>query len=213
MDINIIKVNVNSFEMCAINMYNIKTKIKGTHRLIAETDMLLLKEPEFNWNLDFQKSYAGKSDTFPILIMNKIYKIFNIRNKYIKNYNINKNLFISYNIKKINKKDLYPHFNNGLTLIKEDFAEKFYEKVISLDLFNTFYKNFEKKYYHFAFQILFGLILLELTDNWEPFKPGINYLLKGYDPNKFGKKNITLLHYCGIGAGKLVKKDFPEYFI
>uniref|UniRef100_A0A6C0LZ91 Uncharacterized protein n=1 Tax=viral metagenome TaxID=1070528 RepID=A0A6C0LZ91_9ZZZZ len=211
-DVNLIKFDCDKIEDVALSRYNVDTRIKGTHRLIAETDMLFLKEPNFNWNVDFQKMYAGSSKTFPINIMNKIYKIYNIKNKYIKNYNINHDLFVSYNVKKINKKYLFPHFNNGLTLIKEDFAKKFFEKIISLDLFNRFYINFDKKYYYHAFQIIYGLVLLELTDNWEPFEPGINYLLKVYNCNKFGKDNISLLHYCGCGAGKIALKEFPDYF-
>ena len=61
--------------------------------------------------------------------------------------------------------------------------------------------------------MLYGLILLELTDNWEPFKPGINYLLPVYDINKFGKENVSLLHYCGCNGGKQVQKHFSNYFL
>lgn len=212
LDVNLIFIDTNDIRVCAINRFVIPTRIKGTHRLIAETDMLMLKEPNFNWDVDFQQMYAGSAKIFPIEIMNKIYKMFKIKNKYIKNYNINNNLFVSYNVKKINKKYLFPHFNNGLTLIKEDFAKKFFQKITHLDLFNRFDINFDKKYCHHAFQIIFGLVLSELSDNWEPFEPGINYLLKVYDVNKFGKQNISLLHYCGVGAGELVQKQFPEYF-
>jgi len=213
LDVNIIKCNVDNFDQLCVERYIVKTKIKGTHRLLAETDMLLLKEPNFNWNVDFQKMYGGIANIFPISVMNKIYKMFDIKNRYIKNYNINQDLFISYNIKKKNKNNLFPHFNNGLTLITEEFSKKFYEKMISLDWINKQNKYFEPKYHHFLGQVLHSFVLLELTDNWEPFEPGINYLLKTYDVNKFGKENISLLHYCGIGAGKLVLNKFPEYFI
>ncbi len=174
--------------------------------------MLLLKEPNFNWNVDFQKMYAGRSNTFPISEMNKIYKIFNIQNKYIKNYNINRDLFISYNIKKINKNNLYPHFNNGLTLVKEDFSKRFYNKMMSINFEQIKKTYFHKKYHHHFYQIIMGLLKLELTDNWQPFEPGINYLLKVYDYNKFGKDNISLVHYCGRGGGIIALKAFPEYF-
>jgi len=177
-DVNLIKCNVNNLSALRLEGYIVKTKIKGTHRLIAETDMLLLKEPNFNWDVDFQKMYGGSSDTFPPNIMNKIYKMFDIKNKYINNYNINRNLFVSYNVKKINKNNLYPHFNNGLTLLNEDFSEKYYKKMISHDFISKRNKYFPKNFHHHFGQILFGLILVELSDNWEPFEPGINYLLK-----------------------------------
>jgi hypothetical protein len=211
MDVNLIKCNVDTLDDLGIGRYIVKTKIKGTHRLIAETDMLLLKEPTFNWNVDFQKMYSCKAD-FPPEIMSKIYKMFNIQNKYINNYSINKNLFVLYNINKINKNNLFPHFNNGLTLIKEDFSEKYYKKFISLDSLNKRNKYFAPWCYHFFGQMLQGLILLELTDNWEPFEPGINYQIKVYNVNKFGKENISILHYCGVGGGEQVKIHFPEYF-
>lgn len=212
LDVNVIKTNSCCLTECGIERYIVKTKIKGTHRLIAETDMLLLKEPNFNWNVDFQKMYAGSLNIYPEQIINKIHKIFNIKNKYKDNYKVNPGLFISYNVKKINKNKLYPHFNNGLTLIKEDFSEKYYKKIISLNYTNKKFKYFDKRYHHHLDQFFKGLILLELTDNWEPFEPGINYLLKVYDVNKFGKQNISLLHYCGVGADELVQKQFPEYF-
>ena len=212
LDVNLIKTSSNRIIECSLERYIVKTKVKGTHRLIAETDMLLLKEPKFNWNVDFQKMYGKYSKTFPPNIMNNIYKMFNIKNKYIQNYNKNCNLFVSYNIKKISKNKLFPHFNNGLTLIKEDFSQKFYQKMISIDFIKR-RNHFPSRYHHFYGQILYSLILLELTDNWEPFKPGINYLLKVYNINKFGKENISLLHYCGSGGGKLVKKHFSNHFL
>jgi hypothetical protein len=211
-DVNLIKVDCNSIAELGIEKYNVNTRYPGTHRLMAETDMLLLKEPTFNWDVDFQKMYAGTSRKFPISIMKKMYNMFAIKNKYIQNYSHNSNLFISYNVKNIHKNNLYPHFNNGLTLLKEDFSKKVYTKLKENDWINKRNIYFEKQYHHHFGQLLSGFIKLELTDNWEPFNPGINYLLKVYDVNKFGKENISLLHYAGVGAEILVKKEFPEYF-
>ena len=213
MDVNLIKVNCNSMDELLIEMYNVKTRYPGTHRLMAETDMLLFKEPTFNWDVDFQKMYASSSKVFPISIMKKMYNMFGIKNKYIKNYSQNSKLFVSYNVRNIHKKKLFPHFNNGLTLVKEDFSKNVYTKLNSLDWINKRNIHFKKKYHHHFRQVLMGLINLELTDNWEPFNPGVNYLLKAYDINTFGKDKISLLHYCGKGAGYLVSTQFPEYFI
>lgn len=212
MDVNLIKTNSTDINECSLERYNVKTRIKGTHRLIAETDMILLNDPKFNWNVDFQKMYDNVAKVYPYPIMKKIFNVFNIKNKYIKNYHINNNLFISYNVKKIHKNKLFPHFNNGLTLIKEEFSTKFYNKVISLERIKKRNNLFHSKYHHFFEQVLYGLVILELTDNWEPFEPGINYILKVWDVEKFEKKNISLLHYCGCGSGELVKQKFPEYF-
>ncbi len=210
MNVNLIKINTETLRACALERYIVKTRIKGTHRLLAETDMLFLKEPNFNWDVDFQKMYAGPIEGKNV---QQIERIFNIRNKYIKNYNINDNPFISYNIKKINKNEIYPHFNNGLTLIKEEFSKEFYKKGFN------FFKKLNKHIchdlkinHHFADQVLYGLLLLELTDNWEPFEPGINFLYFDKIFEKFGRENISLLHYAGTDGAKLAQQKFPEYF-
>ena len=73
-------------------------------------------------------------------------------------------------------------------------------------------EKFDKNTAHFIGQWMMGPILITLSDNWKPFPSSINYLLKEYDVNEFGKDRIQLLHYCGVGAGELVKKHFKEYF-
>ena len=51
--------------------------------------------------------------------------------------------------------------------------------------------------------------LLKLSDNWKPFNPGFNYIIK--IDSKINK-NISLLHYCGTGGYELAFKDYQEYF-
>lgn len=213
LEVNLLKINTNDIRICALNRYIVNTPIKGTHRLLCETDMLLMNEPFFNWNVDFQAMYAGNI-YFNNTIINKFIKDFNI-NK-LKKFNLNKNrdLFVSYVMKKKDKLELFPHFNNGLILIKEDFARIVYNKLINSNFINYIDSNFKnnKNICHLGPQVIISILTYELTDNWEPFKPGINYLLKSLDVNIFNKNNITLIHYCGINAGSLVKKIYPEYF-
>ena len=66
-------------------------------------------------------------------IIEKMYSSFRINIGNLKN-NIDKNksLFTSYNVEKKGKSELFPCFNNGLYLIKEELAEKFYNKIITI---------------------------------------------------------------------------------
>lgn len=206
LDINLIKTNIKNFSICSLQRYITKTKIKGTHRLIAECDMVLLKEPIFNFNVDFQAMYAGNI-LYPEKEINYIKKFYNLNIN--KDIDIkNKQLFIEYNIYNKKKNELFPHFNNGLKLVTEEFAIKFYNKVIDLNIINNFPLEIDKIYKHHFNQFIYSLILVNLTNNWEPFHKGINYLIKVYDVLKFKKENIILLHYCGKNGYKIYKELF-----
>ncbi len=207
LDVDLLRVKGGYYDVewnCAPERYVIKTKIKGTHRLIAETDMLLLKDPDFNWDVDFQFNYAGSN-----LPKDKI-------NLFCEKYNIKKlNDEIDWNIKdphdahhiyKINYKKICPHMNNGLLLIKEEMSHKLYE-IISPIIKD--YKNIDLDS-HYLGQYITGPILLSLSDNWKPFAPGINYLSKPI--KRIGKENIQLFHYCGVNGSDIALKEFKEYF-
>jgi hypothetical protein len=66
---------------------------------------------------------------------------------------------------------------------------------------------------HIGIQYAQSFALMKLSSNWKPFIPGINYLGKTYDINKFGKENIILFHYCGVNGENNVYKHFKEYLI
>lgn len=212
LDVDLLKYeNIDdNLSLLSIKRYEIKTKIKGTHRLIAETDMLLLKNPNFNWNADVQFGYGN---LFNIEQVNRIIKEQNL--KELKNYNyniLNENLSCLYNNDIINYKLLPPSINNGLVLIKEDFSISFYNNYLEKIIKNLLKeKNVTK---HFIFQWMMGPIFLTATDNWFPFEKGINYLLKVNEKyiKKFKKENISLVHYCGTGGYEVALKYFPEFF-
>lgn len=179
----------------------------GTHRLILDTDILFLKEPIFDTSKDWQAMFAGSANLSDIEYINKKYNY----NLNLKNY-IRKDLFLNY-IKNPNiYKQLFPHFNAGAFLIKEELCEKFvisYKKAWEL----SFDKNISKYGNHIGIQYAQSFALIKLSENWKPFIPGINYLGKSYDIEKFGKENIILFHYCGVGGEDNVYKYFPEYLI
>ena len=193
----------------AWSRYIVETKIKGTHRLNVETDMLMLQNPDFDWNVDFQFNYAG-NHVFPKKEIENVIKKHNLKPlSSLYNYNLAGHFANHYNIEKMDYRIIPPHVNNGAILIKEEVAISLYNNYIHVvnDLQNMMSDK------HLAEQLLVGPILLSHSDNWRPFKPGINYLLKLFDVNKFGKNNIQLLHYCGSNAAEIAVKHFPEYFM
>jgi hypothetical protein len=201
MDVNLIKVNCNSLSHASLERYIVKTKIKGTHRLIAETDMLFVKEPNFNWNVNFQAGYPSFIDNDKPFY-DKLSKKYNVV-KFNKELFDHNKLFIEYNVKKTNYKNLLPYFNYGLILLKEEFSIKVFNFIRDNNINNIRNDNEicdtnGKK--HMIDQIMIGPVMVTLSDNWEPFEPGINFLIKDYDIEKFGLDNIYIIHYAGCNG-------------
>lgn len=188
----------------------------GTHRLVLDCDMIALKNPEFDLNVDWQCMFGGNL----------------INNKYIdfmlKKYNFNlesildkklikKDLFKNYIDNKNSWKNLYPYFNVGAVLIKENLCNKLisiWKPTYELILENTWPSNLNnKEVRHISIQYTLSFSLLKTSSNWKPFEPGFNYLLKSYDVEKFKKENISLVHYCGINAEKIAKNLFKINFV
>jgi hypothetical protein len=198
---------------CGQKRYCVETKIKGTHRLIAETDMLMLKEPNFNLDVDFQAMFTNEilfSKNICDLFIND-YKL----KKFDESYYSKKNIFNEYYINNTNYKSIFPHFNNGLILIKEEFSHKVYNKMIELDIFSIRKKNYivnNNFLNQYIFELIMGPLLLSLTDNWMVFDKGINFLIKtGF--NNFKKKDVQFLHYCGINSCDYLYKFFKDDII
>jgi len=194
---------------CRCACLDTKLKFKGTHRLVLDCDMIALNNPKFDLECDWQAMYAGSvafNTNFLDYIIKKYNYKFNQNNNFIK-----KDLYVKYLRNPNHYQKLYPYFNGGAILIKEELCHTFCELwkpsiELSYDMSLPYINR------HLGLQYSMSYALLNLSRNWKPFTPGINYLLKVYDVNKFGKQNISLLHYCGVGAEKLVQKEFPEYF-
>ncbi len=196
---------------CRCQCYSIDTKIKGTHRLVMDCDMIALKNPEFDWDADFQAAYGG-GIFFSRHVVDFICDKYNLKKptQFIQG----KKLCQDYYQKKGTK--FFPYFNNGCVFIKEEFSAKLAELWMpTLELRHKSgwkgCKSPPNNREHWGGQIGIGLALYTLTDNWEPLPYGCNYLAKIITLEKFGKENVSLYHYCGSGAFKLVKQHFPEY--
>ena len=181
-----------------------KLKRKGTHRLVLDCDMIAINEPTFDLSCDWQAMYAGDAHQ---IFLDFIFS----KTKFKKiNKKIKKNLFIEYNINNKNFNDLFPHFNGGSFLVKEELCE-------NLSLENKkFYKYVPlapKVAKNLLIQYLRSIYLFNLSTNWRPFQPGFNFNLHSYkNIDKFEKKNIILVHYCGHTVD-ICRKYFPEYFL
>jgi hypothetical protein len=181
---------------------------KGSHRLLLDCDTIALNQPNFNLKCDWQAMFAGS-----VSIESKYYNLINSKYDYnveLKNKKLG-NLFLNYlklSEKKASK-NFFPHFNGGALLIKEDMCKKYRDLVIpacDLSSDNSFPENIR----HIGIQYAASFALMKISDNWQPFDPGFNYLVKLYDVNKFGKQNIQLLHYCGRDGFKIASKDYRQ---
>lgn len=219
LDIDMFKVNPDIPEYPALKFacrgkcYSIETKIKGTHRLVLDCDMIALKNPDFNYETDFQAMYCGSTISIKPAQIRYVCERFGFELPKEK-FNGNSKLFEVYHM--TNKKVLYPYFNNGCIFVKEEIAsqiENIWVPTLILKQSNE-WDNIPKhlRNPHFIGQFTMALTLLKLSENWEPLPKGCNYLGKVLDINKFGQENISLYHYCGTGGLQFALKNFKEYF-
>lgn len=187
-----------------------KLKNTGTHRLLLDCDMVALNEPDFDLSCDWQAMFEG--NTLEPKFCEYINKSFgydlDLSGK------ITGNLFFKYNFLSEPYENLFPHFNGGAFLIREELCSKFKEYTmpsyaISHDT------SVPHMVRHMGVQYGASFALVKMSDNWKPFKPGVNYSLKAalraHGDNgfkKLPKKDIKLLHYCGTGAYSLCTKYF-----
>ena len=212
LDINLIPCEPDHSKipyLCRCAALTYKLPQLGTHRLILDCDVIAHKELILDLSYDWQAMFTEPLSMDKMNLINKNYK-FNVN---LNNYNYyhsgNNNAFNYYIFNPTNYKILFPYFNAGAYLIKENLCQKFvnsYKHAYDLAFDNVI--NFKQMGIEYAQ----SLALIKLSDNWKPFKPGINYIAGNTKVNVFGKDNISLYHYCGRSAYKEVFEFFPEYF-
>tara|TARA_Y100000814_G_scaffold270444_1_gene226547 strand:+ start:116 stop:1012 length:897 start_codon:yes stop_codon:yes gene_type:complete len=198
-------------------------KYKGTHRLVIDCDTIALNNPEFDLSCDWQAMYASYCSTKQMpnehrkYICDYLNYDFDLKKKYkyldssFKTYNTNSSVY----------EDIYPYFNAGAILIKEELCKKYAE------LIKPGFDLYEKQKWgnltitqgikHIFLQYVFSYALIHLSKNWKPFNPGINFMPKDININQFGIQNIQLLHYAGCSENsrknifKEVKKILNDY--
>jgi len=206
-DINIIYVDEpdikNLLWQTRLPCFSHPLKYKGTHRLVVDCDTIALNNPEFDLSCDWQAMYAAfvSEAQMPTTYRKYICELFNYDFDFNKKYKYLDCCFITYNNDPSTYKDIYPYFNAGAILIKEELCIKYaeliqpgfdlYEKKIWGNLINTHGVK------HIFLQYVFSYALIHLSKNWKPFKPGINFMPKDMNIDKYGIENIQLLHYAG----------------
>jgi hypothetical protein len=185
-----------------------KLKNSGTHRLYLDPDMIALNEPMFDLSCDWQAMYAGSSNLSIFNYINEKYG-YNID---CKKYDLTiRNPYKAYMQNKNEYKKLIPHFNGGAVLVKESLCGKLAELGLK-SMGSCVDTNLSNNGRHMGPQYGFAFSLVSLSENWKPFEPGFNYLLKISNPTSFGINNIKLVHYCGRGGDRIAKKIFKEEF-
>lgn len=186
-----------------------KLRISGTHRLYLDPDMIALNEPKFDLSCDWQAMYAGSYNLSVFNYINEKYG-YNID---CKKYDLTiRNPYKAYMQNKNEYKNLIPYFNGGAVLVKESLCGKLAELGL-MSMESCVDTNLSHSGRHFSGQYGFAFSLVSLSENWKPFEPGFNYLLKISNPSSFGVNNIKLVHYCGRGGDRKAKKIFKEEFV
>lgn len=190
--------------MLRCNALTHSLKNSGTHRLLLDCDTIALKEPEFDLSCDWQAMYAGS------VVDPSCYKYINEKFGY--NLDLSKkytgSLFKKY-LESGKCENFFPHFNGGAFLIKEELCEKF--KEYTVPSYAISHDGAVPEHIrHIGVQYGASFALMKMSNNWKPFDPGFNFLVKGYNVNKFGKNNITLLHYCGRNGFQEAYRHFWE---
>lgn len=215
-DLNLIGVDEYDHVMVPwqnrITCFTYPLKRYGSHRLVLDCDMIALKNPKFNLEMDWQAMFGGTliHERYINFMLQKYdFKLDHIlKDKLYKHGDV---LFKQYCKDKTSWKLLYPYFNAGAVLIKEELTHKlvsFWKPTYELVTEEKLPINIR----HISIQYTLCFSLLSISTKWEPFEPGFNYLLKIGDVTKLGKEDITLIHYCGVDAEKLAEKYFHEYF-
>lgn len=187
-------------------------KNPSTHRLLLDCDMIALSEPTFDLSCDWQAMYA--KTTFDAKYCEYINQKFGYNIPL--SYKTNKEMFFEYNIMRKPYEELFPHFNGGAFLVREELCEKFKESTSpSYDLAHD--TNVPHHIRHMGVQYGASYALIKMSKNWKPFEPGFNYCLKasglvdGVETfEKLSKDEISLLHYCGNSAYPLCVKHFRD---
>ena len=200
-------------------------KNKGTHRLVLDCDMIALEEPEFDLSCDWQAMYSI-SGQLPHKVFKgyslyekcngNCFDVSENQKNEIKdflkknNFNLSKSCleYEKKNLQKchihteyhhnnnINYETLYPHFNFGAILLRENLCQKFAEYyIIGYRLKEIGLTP------HCALEYVGSYILKTLSDNWKPFNPGFNLLSPCFTRDKINyllrENKISLIHYPG----------------
>ena len=176
----------------------------ATHRLILDSDIVALKEPEFNFASDWQAMFTHCPLSYKEADnINSMYNFNLDLSRY--NQSMNFERYVQYGF----KHDLFPHFNAGCILIRETLCNKYvglYKEAYNI----AFDKRFSNLGRHIGIQYACSFALIKLSSQWTPLPLGTNHLIKLHNKSGLKKSDVCLLHYAGTGGWELAIREFPE---
>ena len=196
------------------------------YRLILDADMIALQEPCFDFNKDIQAMYGGNK--FNRNQWDKICCYFGIKTP---NYlclrlkpgrygawRVNENfIFNALNIFGIEIK-LFPYFNNGAILVKNEISNHLGTEFIKYRrLYTEYIYKTESIDIDLEGQDVIGLAIDNITKNWSSFDSGINFIIQEkYFLTKllvkiFPYKRVCLFHYINLQENNLYLDKLNYY--
>jgi hypothetical protein len=177
--------------------------MKGTHKLILDSDMIALRNPTFDLTKDFLatpgKSMWNKSEWANICR----YCAVKLPTAPIVKETKSSNSYIAYYRR--TKAKYFPYFNNGAVLVKNEISAEIGKKFIE-------YRDMLfKKVPHYHGQVAIGLAVNHVTQNWGLLPRGFNYLATQEEYTKLSLQEVTLYHYLGKNGGKNIRR-YKRYF-
>lgn len=215
LDIDIIRLSADEDD----NQYYVRPycylhKMKGTHKLILDCDMVALENPTFDLKYDAMGSYGGYYYNKWRELCNYLgckYPEYPIRYKSPKNNKYHALMQDHYHLIDDDTK-YFPFFNNGAIMIKEKMSYKV----------GAVWKGFRKKMDNKYFcpnmltggEMTIGLAINHVTDNWGPLPRGFNLRVSAVARNLLRqyKGPISLLHYTTRRSVPSYIKRHEKYF-
>jgi len=215
--INTIKVK-NEFNNIGLRCMTFNVDIECDYRLVLDNDTIGIKTPNFDFSKDILVSYGGgiyPKDTYKQLC--------NFLGLKTPKENPIENVVQSFGAaeytkfyKETSNKRLFPALNAGAILVKNTLSKEFGKKLTeSVRKIPEFAKQFGGRSVQVV-QPVYGLVVNDITDNWNHFERGFNFILSDFRqiPSiyKEYKGDIYLAHYINYPKFKDgLNLDIPHY--
>ncbi len=191
-------------------------------RLILDVDMIALKEPNFDFSKDVLSMYGGNKynkrqwqDICQFLGC-RTPDFFSLK---LKPGHYDGWLFLEHYLYQAGwlRGRVFPYFNNGAVLIKNELAAKVGS--VWLDYRRSYTQYIEKTRgadIDLEGQDVIGLAINQVTDNWSTLPKGCNYILqeKFYLGRRLiaaNTRDVSLLHYITVNKGNHYYRTVQNY--
>lgn len=177
--------------------------IECDYRLVLDNDTLAIQTPNFDFTKDALVSYGGS--VYNQVNYNRLCDYIGIKTPKEKPFcdvgylEWNTAEYEVYYTKKRGEERLFPALNAGTLLLKNELCKEFSKKLlIAVGKIPSFAKKYGGRSVK-VIQPIYGLVLNHITDNWNHFERGFNFIvshMRGIkDIIKEYKGTIYLVHY------------------